>query len=302
MAPLAPISDAFSTALRRFARDQQVPWVDFVKGARKDDVMHEHLANFTAKEGVLFIGRAQEKTVLFRTEKRRNAEGVAYPWIVKTTGVVNHFYVYAVDDDFGPFFLKFCSYFPYNARLCINGHEWAKRRAEKKGITFTALDNGFATVEDPAGLQSLCDELGPEQIQALLDKWLAILPGALSDADRDAGYRYELSILQAEFSLTQVLDQPVSGRVFFEHARPQQPRRRPPGPGQPGLRPADQTQRTAGHAWPVPHSGDHRGRHPECVHRLQTHHDQAISQTRKSAAYRDHHQQHPRLQNREKTD
>jgi hypothetical protein len=216
-APLAPISDGFSTAMRRFAHDQGVPWVDFVKGARKDDIMHEHLANFTGEEGVLFIGRAQEKTVLFRTEKRRNAEGVAYPWIVKTTGVVNHFYVYAVDTDFGPFFLKFCSYFPYNARLCINGHEWAKRQAEKKGITFTALDNGFATVEDPARLQALCDELGPTQIQALLDKWLAILPGAFTDADRDAGYRYEISILQAEFSLTQVLDAPVSGRVFFEH-------------------------------------------------------------------------------------
>jgi hypothetical protein len=216
-APLAPISDGFGTAMRRFARDQGVPWIDFVKGQRKDDIMHEHLANFTAKEGVLFIGRAQEKTVLFRTEKRRNAAGVAYPWIVKTTGVVNHFYVYAVDTDFGPFFLKFCSYFPYNARLCINGHEWTKRRAEKEGIAFTALDNGFATVEDPARLQALCDELGPAQIQALLDKWLALLPGALSDADRDAGYRYEISILQAEFSLTQVLDQPVSGRVFFEH-------------------------------------------------------------------------------------
>ncbi len=216
-APLASISDGFGTAMRRFARDQGVPWVDFVKGQRKDDIMHQHLARFTADEGVLFIGRAQEKTVVFRTEKRRNAEGVAYPWIVKTTGVVNHFYVYAVDAEFGPFFLKFCSYFPYNARLCINGHEWAKRQAENKGIAFTALDNGFATVEDPAGLQALCDELGPGQIQALLDKWLAILPGALSDADRDAGYRYEISILQAEFSLTQVLDQPVSGRVFFEH-------------------------------------------------------------------------------------
>ena len=119
--------------MRRFARDQGVPWIDFVKGQRKDDIMHEHLANFTAKEGVLFIGQAQEKTVLFRTEKRRNAEGVAYLWIVKTTGVVNHFYVYAVDADFGPFFLKFCSYFPYNSRLCVNGHEWAKRQAEKRG-------------------------------------------------------------------------------------------------------------------------------------------------------------------------
>jgi len=29
--------------------------------------------------GVLFVGRAQEKTGLFRTEKRRNAECLAYP-------------------------------------------------------------------------------------------------------------------------------------------------------------------------------------------------------------------------------
>jgi hypothetical protein len=112
--------------------------------------MHQHLAGFTGTEGVLFVGRAQEKTSLFRTEKRRDAEGNAYPWIVKTTGVVNHFYVYAVDDDFGPFFLKFCSYFPYNGRLCLNGHEWAKRQATKDGIAFTALDNGFAEVETRA--------------------------------------------------------------------------------------------------------------------------------------------------------
>jgi hypothetical protein len=35
-------------------------------------------------------------------------------------------------------------------------------------------------------------------------------------ADRVAGYRYDISILQAEFSLTQTLDKPVSGRIFFE--------------------------------------------------------------------------------------
>ena len=57
----------------------------------------------------MFIGRAQEKTQLFRTERRRDAHGDSYPWIVKATGVVNQFYVYAVDADFGPFFLKFCT-------------------------------------------------------------------------------------------------------------------------------------------------------------------------------------------------
>ena len=216
-APLGKITDAFSAGMRRFAREQQVPWVDFAKGQRKDDVMHNHLTGFTAEEGVLFIGRAQEKTSLFRTERRRDANGDSYPWIVKTTGVVNQFYVYAVDTDFGPFFLKFCSYFPYNAKLCINGHEWAKRQATKAGIGHTALDNGFATCDDPHAVQAICDQLGPAQIDGLLRKWLARLPHPFTAADRDAGYRYDISILQAEFSLTQVLDRPISGRVFFEH-------------------------------------------------------------------------------------
>jgi hypothetical protein len=218
-APLGKITDAFSAAMHRFARDQAVPWVDFVKGERKDDVMHRHLAGFRAAgrtEGVLFIGRAQEKANLFRTEKRRDTEGRAYPWIVKATGLVNHFYVYAVDDDFGPFFLKFCSYFPYNAKLCLNGHEWAKRQATKAGIGFTSLDNAFAAVDDVAAVQAICASLGPTQIDRLLRKWLARLPHPFSPADRAAGYRYDLSILQAEFSLTQMLDRPVSGRIFFE--------------------------------------------------------------------------------------
>jgi hypothetical protein len=218
-APLARITDRFTAAVHRFAGREHIPWVDFARGQRKDDVMHEHLAAFQAAgrtEGVLLIGRAQEKTPLFRTEKRRDSAGKSYPWIVKTTGVVNHFYFYCVDDDFGPFFLKFCSYFPYNAKLCLNGNHWAQRQAAKAGIGFEALDNGFAAVSDPAALQQICDQLGPEQIDALLRKWLAMLPHPFSPADREAGYRYDISMLQAEFSLTQMLDRPVSGRVFFE--------------------------------------------------------------------------------------
>jgi hypothetical protein len=215
-APLARITEAFDKAVRRFARDHGLAWVDFAKGQRKDDIAHEYLAGFTGTEGVLFVGRAQEKTKLFRTEKRRDANGDSYPWIVAATGLVNHFYFYCYDDEFGPFFLKFCSYFPYNAKLCLNGNHWAQRQAAKAGIGFTALDNGFAAVDDPAALQAICDGLGPDQIDALLRKWLAILPHPFSAADRTAGYRYELSILQAEFSLTQMLDKPVAGRMFFE--------------------------------------------------------------------------------------
>jgi len=217
-APLAAVSDAFAAAIRRFARDHQVPVVDFARGQRKDDVMQERLGAFTAGEGVVFIGRAQEKNKVFRTERRRDREGKSYPWITRSTGVINQWYFYCVDADFGPFFLKFSSYFPYNAKLCINGNHWAQRQAARAGIGFEELDNGFAAVEDPAALQAICDALGPEQIDALLRKWLARLPHPFSPADRAAGYRYDISILQAEFSLTQMPDRPISGRIFFGQA------------------------------------------------------------------------------------
>jgi hypothetical protein len=217
-AALAPISEAFVSAISAFARQHHVPIVHLAKGQRKDDIMHEHLARFDGAEGVLFIGRAQEKNTVFRTEKRHGSDGRSYPWIVRTTAMVNQWYFYCVDEDFGPFFLKFSSYFPYGARLCLNGHEYAKRQAARAGIGFTALDNGFATADDPHAVQAICDALTPEKIDALLRKWLAILPHPFSPADRAAGYRYQLSVLQAEFSLTQMLDKPVSGRIFFDQA------------------------------------------------------------------------------------
>jgi hypothetical protein len=212
-----PISKAFSAAVEDFAHQQQVPLFTFPKGQRKEDIAQEYRAKFRGTEGLLFVGKAQEKTPVFRTEKRKNPKtGQAYPWIVKSTAMVNHFYFYCVDDDFGPFFLKVCTYFPYNAKLCINGHEYAKRQLAKEGIAFAALDNGVLSCADPRRLQHICDGLSAAKIDALLRKWLARLPHPFTDQDRRAGYRYDVSILQAEFSLTQVLDRPRTGRVFFE--------------------------------------------------------------------------------------
>ena len=214
---MEPISNSFIMNIEAFAKKNDVPLFTFEKNQRKDDVAAAHLANFSGSEGVLFIGKAQEKVSVFRTEKRTNPDtDKKYPWIVKTTSMVNQFYFYCVDEDFGPFFLKFSSYFPYNAKLCINGHEYVKRQLTKAGIAFEPLDNGILSCADPQRLQSICDDLSAGTIDALLRKWLAKLPHPFSVTDRAAGYRYDVSTLQAEFSLTQVLDRPVSGRIFFE--------------------------------------------------------------------------------------
>lgn len=214
---MEPISKAFVQKVERFTRDEDIPVIRFTKGERKDEVARQHLRDFERMEGVLFLGKAQEKTPVFRTERRRRPDtGQTYPWIVRSTAMVNHLYFYCVDSDFGPFFLKFCTYFPYTAKLCLNGHEYAKRQLDKRGIGYQALDNGILSCEDPRRLQAICDGLSAAKIDRLLRKWLRMLPHPFSAKDRQAGYRYDISILQAEFALTQVLDRPVSGRLFFE--------------------------------------------------------------------------------------
>src|ERR1700745_3774060 len=216
-AVIGPMTRRFVAQLEDFVSERQIPMVQFCKGQRKDEVMAEHLRRFAHEEGIVFVGKAQENTPVFRTERRRNPKtGQPYPWIVRRSAMVNNYYVYAVDRDFGPFFLKFCSYFPFNAKLCLNGHEYAKRQLAQKGIAFEALDNGILKCADPKRLQAICDGLSAAKIDALLRKWLRLLPHPFTAADRKVGYRYDLSILQAEFSLTQVLDRPVHGRIFFE--------------------------------------------------------------------------------------
>jgi hypothetical protein len=213
---VAPMSERFVAAMERFAEAERVDLITFEKGQRKDDVAQQHLASFTGEEGVLFVGKAQEKASVFRTEKRRDAQGKTYPWIIRSTAMPNHYYVYILDRDFGPLFIKFCSYFPYAAKLCLNGHEWLKRQLTHRGITFEPLDNGIRSTAEAGRVQRIADTLDAAKIDAVFRKWLRRLPHPFAPAHRAAGYRYQLSILQAEFALTQVLDRPITGRCFFE--------------------------------------------------------------------------------------
>jgi hypothetical protein len=210
------ISERFLRSINRFADDQGIPIISFEKGQRKEDVAAEYLARSAANDEVLFIGKAQEKVRTFRTEGRRNQRGETYPWIVESTAMVNQYYFYAVDADFGPFFLKYSSYFPYGGKLCFNGHEYLKRQLAKEGIGYEDLANGILSCDNPKRMQKLADGLTPARILLFLSKWQHRLPCPFTVHQQRAGYRYRASISQVEFALTQVVDRPVHGRIFFE--------------------------------------------------------------------------------------
>ena len=220
---MAPMTAAFTADIGHFTAARGLDLVRFAKGQRKDDLTREYLrraepdARGLVPAQVLYAGVAQEKQKVFRTSKRRNpVTGATYPWLVPATAVVNQYYFYCVDEEFGPACVKFSGYFPYTGRLILNGNEYAQRQAAKAGIGFTRLDNAFAAVDDVAAVQAICDGLDEDAIAALAARLLRLLPHPFTADDTAAGYRYELSVLQAEFSLTQVLDAPVTGRIFFD--------------------------------------------------------------------------------------
>src|SRR5207237_8290800 len=77
-----PMSKAFVADIHHFIAARGLELVHFAKGQRKDEVTQRMLAGFTGTEGVLYVGRAQEKSNVWRTQRRYHAGGGSYAWLV----------------------------------------------------------------------------------------------------------------------------------------------------------------------------------------------------------------------------
>lgn len=214
---LGRLTKAYVQQVEHYIQEHNIPVLPFKKGERKDQIARRMRQKHPVQDGVVFVGVAQEKAQAFKAGKRIPHEHGLVEFAFERQPVfVKHFYFYLNDPEFGEAFLKVCTYAPYALKIYLNGHEWAKRQLDKQGVGYEALDNGFWRCQDPKHLQQLCDQLGPEQIYAFLNRWMQRLPFPLSPLDRQAGFAPRLSVIQMEYSLTQVLDRPVHGREFFE--------------------------------------------------------------------------------------
>jgi len=212
---LPPVTKAFREAVEKFAVAQGLVIVDFAHDEDKDETARAHLAQFDQKSGVVLIGKAQEKTLGYTARRKDHGTKVWFEYSRRAVWVT-HYYFYILDEDFGLFFIKVCTYFPFDVKVCFNGHEWAKQQLRKEGIGFEALSNGFLSCADPGRLQALCHQLGAEKIQALFDRWVAQIPWPLSTQQQAAGYRHQLSLWQMEVSRTQVFADPEQGWALVE--------------------------------------------------------------------------------------
>lgn len=207
----------FNRSIERFATAHAIPVIHFEKGQRKEALAQPYLdrAQAAGRAGVVLIGIGQERASVFRPPAVRDRVPGRYA-ARRLSAYVNHVYFYVWDHEWGGAFLKVCTYAPWSTRVWLNGHSWAKRQLEGRHIGYQPLDNGLAAVASGRALQELCDSLSAADIERFVRRWLGRLPSPLTPADAEAGYRYELSILQLEISCTEVFDRPLHGRQFFE--------------------------------------------------------------------------------------
>jgi hypothetical protein len=218
------IGNGFRRDVKAFAKSRGVPILSLKKPDRTrwDDRKLDHVRPYLERAeqkgrfGVVAIVAGQEFQWVFSATKRRAASGALYFEWFKEERRVGVYYFYVLDREFGAGFIKICTYFPYPAKVWLNGHEWAKRQARRARVGFTELANGFATCTRPERLQQICDRLGPADIQGFFDRWIAHIPTPLTAADRAAGFWWELSMRQVEVSRTMVFDDPRRARAFFE--------------------------------------------------------------------------------------
>ncbi len=164
---LGKIGQQFQQAIQDYAQKQEIPLVHFESRERKDELAAEYRSKFSGAEGVVFIGVAQEKAQSFKSLKSQKGPAVSFEWSGQPVRV-NHYYFYLQDADFGPAFIKICSYIPYAIKVYLNGHEWAKQQLHKAGIAFESLDNGFLSCQNP------------DQLQALSGSWKSAAPRSLT--------------------------------------------------------------------------------------------------------------------------
>jgi hypothetical protein len=221
---LGPIGNRFRREVKAFAAEHDIPILALRKPDRTrwDDRKLDHVRQYfeqaerEGRFGVVAIVACQEfQWVLSGRNRAVHPNAVCYDFF-KEERRVGIYYFYILDPEFGPGFIKICTYCPWPAKVWLNGHEWAKRQAVKAGVAFTALSNGFASCDQPERLQAICDSFGPHHVQAFFDRWITVIPTPLTDADRAAGYWWELSMRQVEVSRTLVLDDPRRARSFFE--------------------------------------------------------------------------------------
>lgn len=118
-------------------------------------------------------------------------------------------YYYFLDKNFGRFYVRIQTWFPFTIQVYVNGHDWLAQQLTHRGIGFEQRDNAFTKLDNPQAAQKLADRFERLNWQATLDRWARLVNPLLRVKDslvRFFSYRWVID--QAEYSTDVIFQSP----------------------------------------------------------------------------------------------
>lgn len=195
------ISTDYHQFVQTFAAQRQVEIVEPPKDVRRDEWVEPFFRHLHGQPGLGVILKSREQARVAVSFPKQGNHIELLPRFVW------QYYFYLQDRDFGRMFIRICPYFPFNSRICINGHEWLACRLRDEGIRFQQCGNAFRNCADPERLQALADQFSAQHIQACAHRWLAQLVPFFTDQERrQQGFGYRLFVSQVEYCTNLIFD------------------------------------------------------------------------------------------------
>jgi len=193
------LTDRFVADVMHFAEQRRIPVLRVNGRTRPGEVAQKALkaAERAGRFGVVAIVVHQESARVFAST---HAGGRATNYRVKEDRrLVNHYYFYLRDKDYGEGFVRRSSYPPFQTRIWMNAHGHLAAQLRRRRIDFRTDENCIVEVADPAVLQNIAEGFDAALVERIARRWLAMTPDPLTPQERAAGYPTRLSIYQAEF-------------------------------------------------------------------------------------------------------
>jgi hypothetical protein len=188
------ISIDYHDFVQALAEQQHVEILMPPKGIRREEWVEPYYEQLQGQTGIAVILKARENARVAVSFPRQGDH------VELLNRFVQQYYFYLQDRDFGRMFVRVCPYFPFSARICLNGHEWRAGRLREEGIAFEQCANAFLAWEAPARLQELADRFSAADIEACGHRWLAQLVPFFTDRERrHQGFGYRLFVSQVEY-------------------------------------------------------------------------------------------------------
>jgi hypothetical protein len=194
------LTDRFVAAVHAFTAQHRIPVLHATGRTKPGEVAQRavHAAARANRWGVVVVVVHQESARVF-TSRHAGGRRTNF-WVREERRLVNHYYFYLRDREYGDGFVRISSYAPFQTRIWLNAHGYLAAQLRRRRVPFRTLDNCVVEVADPAALSDVAKHFGAALVEQIARRWLGWVPDPLTAAERAAGYPWRFSVYQAEFS------------------------------------------------------------------------------------------------------